>query len=693
MKSDCCPFRTIVAATIVAVGLIFDVHHLLEGPLARLIGYGVEAAAALGVTLDRHARATGQVQPGLLAGGLGGLAVAVTGFVALRSRRGRAFHRMLGPLAAAVLLAVAFDSLGYAAGVGLPLAAGALLLLALAVQSLRARPLGQALLSAAFWAGLAWLVTGGVALLLGLSGQHTIADHAQLGLLWTPFLVAWCVDHLQKVDGESGGALRWSGLAAVALFLLEAASGLARLLLPGEAWLAGAGVHAALGGGALLLSFLHVGLRVAGARRSARPRRPEGRPGGATAALMALAAVLSLHASWVERPDAPDAEARVAAGRAADTLHPATIGEGASALGCGAATGCHAAQQGAWEGGAHAQSASPIYSAVADQLAAESGSAAVGACATCHAPAAVLTGTDPHQGPLADTGVGCGTCHGLQPGTDIGNGEGMVRGDPALPSITEWQSTAYLSVKQHKREHVRTWRGSGLGSGDQCGTCHQLELQGVTVRDTHGEWEAAGAEQRCITCHMPRETEGPGSRRDHAMASGNVGLAGLDATAVAARTAFLASAVTLEAEVRGPLLVARLQNIGSGHGFPTAPLDLVQYQLQAEAPDGTWHPLHGGSLFPQTLVDVDGKALRGHELWATAALQGATRILPDEHRSWTLEVPAAVGPGPVPVRLVHWRVAPGMQTPGMAKYGANLEPVVLFETLAAEAQARNQPAR
>ena len=85
LKTDCCPFRTIVAATIVAVGLIFDVHHLLEGPLARLIGSGVEAAGSVGMTLDRHARATGEVQAGMLAGGLGGLAVAVTGFLALRS--------------------------------------------------------------------------------------------------------------------------------------------------------------------------------------------------------------------------------------------------------------------------------------------------------------------------------------------------------------------------------------------------------------------------------------------------------------------------------------------------------------------------------------------------------------------------------------------------------------------------------
>ena len=687
MATESRPYRAYIAAAVVAVALLSDVHHALEGPLARLIGAGVEAAGTLGMTLDRDARAAGDVQPGLIAGALGAVAVAAVGLVSLRAARGRAFLRLLGPVVAMVVLIVGLDSLGYAAGVGLPLAAATMVLLALAVQLLRVTHLGRAVLAAGFWAGLVWLLTGGIALMLGLSGTHAIADHAQLGLLWTPFLLAWCIDHLQKVDGDHGTSLRWTGLAAVACFLLEAASGLARLLLPGEAWLAGVEVHILLGGGALLLSAVHVGLRIAGARETTRKRRPEGRPRGPTAALMALAAALSLHSAWLGDDEGVDATAHIAAAGSTDTLHPATIGEGASALGCGAATGCHAAQQADWSEGAHAQSASPIYRAVVDQLAAESGSTAVGACASCHAPAAVLAGTDPHDSELARSGVGCGTCHGLSPAEDVGNGMATVQGDPDLPSLTAWQSTAYLAVKQHKRQHVQTWRSADLGSGEQCGTCHQLEIEGVVMRDTHGEWADAGARQRCITCHMPSTDDGPRRRRSHAMASGNVGLANLDAAALEDRTAFLASAVSLHAEVRGSYISARLENIGSGHGFPAAPLDLVQYQFQAEAPDGTWHPLHGGSLFPQALVDADGQPLTGHELWATAGVRGATRIQPGEARAWTLEVPDAVGTGAVPVRLVHWRVAPGMQSEAMREHGAHLDPVVLFETLAAEVQA------
>jgi hypothetical protein len=404
---------------------------------------------------------------------------------------------------------------------------------------------------------------------------------------------------------------------------------------------------------------------------------------------MLLAAALSLHATWGADEGPADADGAMAAGAAVDTLHPGTIGEGAQALGCGAATGCHAAQQAAWQGGAHAQAASPVYRATVSGLVAAEGTAAAGRCATCHAPAAVLAGADPHDSELAASGVGCGTCHGLAPGDGpIGDGTGTVRGDPALPAITAWQSTAYLGIKGHRREHVQTWRTPDLGTGEQCGSCHQLQVQGVAVRETHAEWEAAGAQRRCVTCHMPRTGGGPRGGRDHAMASGNIGLAGLDADAIAERTAFLASAVSLRAEVRGGLLVARLENVGGGHGFPTAPLDLVQYQLQAEAPDGSWHPLHGGSLFPQALVDADGAVLHGHELWAAAEVRGVPRIAPGETRSWTLELPAAVGEGAVPVRLVHWRVAPGMQTPAMAELGANLDPVVLTEVLAPEAQAR-----
>lgn len=309
-----------------------------------------------------------------------------------------------------------------------------------------------------------------------------------------------------------------------------------------------------------------------------------------------------------------------------------------------------------------------------DRLAAEQGAAAVDACAACHDPLPVLAGVPSH--PVQETeGVSCGLCHALSADSDPpGDGHYAVTGDPAFALTGRWATAAYLQVKQHLPDHVRAWAPMGLGSGDQCGACHQLEMNGVELRETWRSWTEAGAAQRCVRCHMPREGEGGRRPRDHAFRSGNVSVAALSDDAREARRVFLASAVTVSARFDDGALVVTVLNSASGHGFPAAPLDLVWYGLEAELPDGRVVALNEASLFAETLRDADGNALLGHELWRVASVEGAGRIAPREARQ--LVIPWE-GPRPVALLLLHQRLRPDLVTDELAASGLFLDRVEL----------------
>lgn len=141
---------------------------------------------------------------------------------------------------------------------------------------------------------------------------------------------------------------------------------------------------------------------------------------------------------------------------------------------------------------------------------------------------------------------------------------------------------------------------------------------------------------------MPAQPELADDERDphdHAMLSSNIGVARLSGDdTLAARVRFMASALRLRARVEGAALRVELTNTGGGHGFPTAPRDLVRWWLEARVgAQGAWRAVGPASLFPETLRGRDGASLVRHELWRihSVAHEGE-RITRGETRAWTL---------------------------------------------------------
>lgn len=334
------------AALTVAAFFALDAHHRVESAFAGAVGMGVSAVKGAGLGLGRAVRQGGDIGPGFVVAGLVTAALAIGAFAVLRAAPGKRFGRLVALAALVGLGVVGLDTLGYGGGVAFPLGVAVMALPTLALVALRETGFGNALLSAGFWGGFGWLVASGAALLLGSDDfvhRHRQADHAQVGLVWAPFLLAWCWDHLRRTDGERGGAIRWSGFAALALLALEGLSGVATLVLPGEAVVSQSLVHAILGGAALAATGLHVALRLVRGGQ----RRPHGRPTPWVTGLIVVSGVLSLGASVASVPDPAPVTVRVADGQASGTLSLATLGAGPDTIGCGSPTGCHPAQQAA----------------------------------------------------------------------------------------------------------------------------------------------------------------------------------------------------------------------------------------------------------------------------------------------------------------------------------------------------------
>lgn len=213
-------------------------------------------------------------------------------------------------------------------------------------------------------------------------------------------------------------------------------------------------------------------------------------------------------------------------------------GRGAAAVreneGC---VGCHAAEARAWSASRHRTAhTNATYQRA---LALDGGPF----CQGCHAPEA--PGRAPPDRPTADLGVGCVTCHVVEPGTVLG---GPARGASAAP---------------HPVLRPATFAAAG-GAG-ACASCHEFRFpsgggsdDGAFMQTTIREHaRSSGAATPCVDCHMPRGADG---RRDHGFSNVRDPAwlrAALDASA--ARLADGALRVTLAQ--RAP-----------GHAFPTGDL-------------------------------------------------------------------------------------------------------------------------
>lgn len=200
---------------------------------------------------------------------------------------------------------------------------------------------------------------------------------------------------------------------------------------------------------------------------------------------------------------------------------------------------CHAEAYAEWSASQHAQSwINPAVRALSNDFANTD-------CIDCHAPRPVLeTGLAnrvlPRETRRAE-GVDCIACHQVAGGHVAGT---MDRDDVQCRPIAT-------------RE---------LAQVEFCAPCHDQHKTITQWRETEYAKNGIG----CLECHMPFRGGDPNRGRDHTMHGGH-------------SIAVVRTAVTLKAERAGDEVIARVENVGAGHHFPT--------DERSRAADVFWRPL------------------------------------------------------------------------------------------------------
>lgn len=258
--------------------------------------------------------------------------------------------------------------------------------------------------------------------------------------------------------------------------------------------------------------------------------------------------------------------------RAQETLFtreggPIVPGVPTSVANCGA---CHADEQHAWEGSAHAQAyTDPVFQA-------EYRAGPSPFCRHCHAPRA----TDEAPDLLAEVGVDCATCHVR---------EGVIYGTRAL------DTSAHAVLREPR-----------LSTEEACAACHEFAFPplgsgalvgyapGAPLQRTVSEWREAGGQRACASCHMPRG--------DHAL----LGLR--DAAFVASAVRVRARATRVDETTR---VEVRIQPRAAAHAFPTG--DMFRRARVTVSAAGATRSEDLMRFFAST-IDDDGRAFHLREV-------------------------------------------------------------------------------
>jgi hypothetical protein len=244
-------------------------------------------------------------------------------------------------------------------------------------------------------------------------------------------------------------------------------------------------------------------------------------------------------------------------------------------------------------------------------------------CAACHPSVFARWSADAHAGPpseaLLQAGAAldepsCTACH--LPLTEQRPWSGAFGLGPEQPtevaqpfSATLWTEGVGCAACHIRSGSVLTatasmggphgaTRSSTLGNDAGCASCHQLELNGIAVYDTYGEWSRspyAEASVGCSDCHASA-----GHRREEAARVGVSMLVDVD------RATLRRGGDPLEVKIV-------LQNTGAGHHYPTgSPYRGVQLRAVLRGPvDPKTGVAHEASVWTTELSrTVD-------ETWAT----------------------------------------------------------------------------
>jgi len=253
---------------------------------------------------------------------------------------------------------------------------------------------------------------------------------------------------------------------------------------------------------------------------------------------------------------------------------------------------CHPDQYAEWAGSMHAYTGvDPIFKAMNARAQRESDGALGDYCVGCHSPMAVREGwtedgTDLDEVPAHLRGVTCVFCHTalLVPvdhnSSHVLSGEPVMRGAIADPVPNAFHASEY-GILQDRNEP---------GSSELCGSCHCVFTpQGVHVERTNREWKASVFNDQgpgrlsCSGCHMRGRDgtaavghDGPERRlHDHSFPGVDTALTAFpgkedQAEAIQQELDFSVQGELCVGPATGGVeIVVQLDNVGSGHSFPS----------------------------------------------------------------------------------------------------------------------------
>jgi len=335
---------------------------------------------------------------------------------------------------------------------------------------------------------------------------------------------------------------------------------------------------------------------------------------------------------------------------------------------------CHAAEYAAWKTSVHSHAADD--SMVSFCMGKEQG--IVGTqfsrlCAGCHDPVNARLGDTTLTSPK---GVTCLGCHeAVRPIRAGGNADIEV-------TTQDW-------TVDHKAKAAASL--ATLRSPEFCAGCHEQFVPGTGLQSitTYNEWSAgpsanSAIPSTCVTCHMTT-TAGV---TDHSFPGGNVYLSTLAGnTAVALNETRNLESVMRLAPVRNTdgTVTVTLENLGSGHSFPTGVTDIVEAWVELQAVDSSKNVIahYGGpdtttGILPSTaarlgsdLANAQGTLLSEHQLSQGVSIPFDRRVPAGGQVSLTLTAPATLPAGATAldavllyrnVRTTYYQAAVGSTT-------------------------------
>jgi nitrate/TMAO reductase-like tetraheme cytochrome c subunit len=310
----------------------------------------------------------------------------------------------------------------------------------------------------------------------------------------------------------------------------------------------------------------------------------------------------------------------------------------ASASSCGA---CHADIFKAWQGSAHARSASsPAYLEARSRVSDPKGREG---CVWCHAPTTLMIPDPDLQKPITREGITCDFCHTI---TAVHVDE-QDRSFVTMPGPIKRGPFDYVDgkVEGHEAAYSALHRGSPL----LCAACHEYtNARGVAVLSNYSEWKQSPYPARGVSCQDCHMALVPGTLAEGTKPRGGLRTVNLHRLVGGSAASQLARGLELSIDsVSGrsgsSAVAVSVTNVAAGHSIPgglsTKTLVLA---VAAESAQGKLESRQERT-YRRELKDERGMVLQQvSDMFLRAASIGAdTRLRPGEKRveRFTISLP------------------------------------------------------